>query len=1079
MKNEKRTAESGKDQQPLNVYSNVQLTGDSVKNNSAEQSDFPAEQKISFTLATKAEGVLTKRMKLRNGIVEKDGSECWMNKGCAETVTLAPEEFGPFLKELKSSQAIIHGVSEYDKAWIICDRRMKTKPGETPQTGKNGLPVISRTKDFFEYPAGPGLLMLDHDKARENAVALEDRALQAYSPQEFINIIAGFFPAIKTAARVSICSTSSCIYDAATGAELRGKSEGYHLYLFPQNAADVPRFLNVLGRRLVLNGYGRVEFSRDGKALVRTLADLLVGSPERLDFVAGAICDKGLEQRLPDPDYQSGGLLNTEELKDLTPGEEKAYRGIIERLKEEGRPTQATVKAAYRNEETAKLVEESGGKISEEQAREIVEARQNHILADDDLLYFAHLNGPIIVAHTLGNGPKFDNKSCADPLEPEYDGNSRSKARFYWNDGNPIINSYAHGGIKYRFGRNSGEKRLNFDAALPELIERTKTDCGAPFEQEALNMLARLKAADKSRFMRVRKDLKDANNAVVLAELNRDIQAVSREKNKFNSSSSSYSSVSITYSSLCPALNEKVYHIQRGLIIETEKGDKLAPHSEAAVFFARTLQGIYAFSEAGMCWYRFDECYWRKCSTVEFDEALTALLFSATDGLGFNNNYQRGVGQLIYKCGQNRLPEPLRDSIPFQNGLLIRQTGELLPVTPDNAHTWVLPFDYSAEADCPNFLQWLNTALDNDRDSVKLLQAWFNALLTGRPDLQIFLHLVGPAGTGKSTLGRIAFILVGDANATTTTLKQLEINRFETANIFGKRLTAIEEADKYGGSVTVLKAMTGQDPLRLERKNQQQGGSFIYEGQTIMMSNERLATTDYTSGIERRRITVEFRRRITPEERTAWEKRGGERAILHNEAPGIINWALQLSHDEVTEIFKAVPERVRRANLDAARFNNPVLGWMVENLLPDPPASVQIGMKQEYRANGLVGYKHSNGWLYPNYLTWCRENGRESVSLQKFSASVIDAAQTLGVQVKKKRESDGTKISGLRIRRDGERSWLEELENDPVQNKMHDSVQDNKPKVYEMKNVKGFATTSGREIDDIPPPEKEQIEVEF
>ncbi len=44
----------------------------------------------------------------------------------------------------------------------------------------------------------------------------------------------------------------------------------------------------------------------------------------------------------------------------------------------------------------------------------------------------------------------------------------------------------------------------------------------------------------------------------------------------------------------------------------------------------------------------------------------------------------------------------------------------------------------------------------------------------------------------------------------TTKLKELESNRFETAGIYGRRLVAIEEADKYGGAaVSVLKAMTG------------------------------------------------------------------------------------------------------------------------------------------------------------------------------------------------------------------------------------------------------------------------------
>ena len=195
------------------------------------------------------------------------------------------------------------------------------------------------------------------------------------------------------------------------------------------------------------------------------------------------------------------------------------------------------------------------------------------------------------------------------------------------------------------------------------------------------------------------------------------------------------------------------------------------------------------------------------------------------------------------------LPAPLSGSIPFKNGLLLHKTKELLRVTPENAHTWVLPYEYSAEAQCPEFLKWLKTALDGDADSVRLIQAWFNALLTGRPDLQVFLHLIGPAGTGKSTLGWLAFVLVGKDNAITTKLKELESNRFETAGIYGRRLVAIEEADKYGGAVSVLKAMTGQDPLRLERKNQQQEGSFIYDGQTLMMSNERHRAQAHDGGV--------------------------------------------------------------------------------------------------------------------------------------------------------------------------------------------------------------------------------------
>ncbi len=264
-------------------------------------------------------------------------------------------------------------------------------------------------------------------------------------------------------------------------------------------------------------------------------------------------------------------------------------------------------------------------------------------------------------------------------------------------------------------------------------------------------MLARLKQEDKARFMRTRDELKAANRAVLLKELDRDIYSVSRVRNSFQSSPSS---ISISYPSLSPSLKEKFLHLQGVLVKRSEEGDRPTPAPESAALFAGTLRGLYAFSMSGLCWYRFDECCWRKCSATEFEGVLNALLYPATAELGFSNNYQNGISRLLQKSGRNPLPDPLSGAIPFQNGLLDRKSGELLPVTAENAHTWVLPYEYSSDADCPNFLTWLTAALDNDPESVRLLQAWFNALLTGRPDLQVFLSLHRPGGHGKKHHGQ-------------------------------------------------------------------------------------------------------------------------------------------------------------------------------------------------------------------------------------------------------------------------------------------------------------------------------------
>jgi putative DNA primase/helicase len=561
--------------------------------------------------------------------------------------------------------------------------------------------------------------------------------------------------------------------------------------------------------------------------------------------------------------------------------------------------------------------------------------------------------------------------------------------------------------------------------AAGALVEQTKGDCGAPFTSESLRLLASIRSNDKGAFMRVRQDLKKANRALVLAELDRDVSRA-LSKSCFSLASSSFS---ISYDAFTPELKDSILQFKDKLITCGDDGKLgLVPHSVAASLIGETLRGRYAFNEAAACWHAFDGSCWRQCSGNGFERAVIALLYEGAGEVGFSANYQAGVVLLLQKSGLLCLPPVNPRVIPFANGLLDPATGMLQAVTADNAQTWALPFRYSPAASCPNFLSWLHLSVDGDKETVHLLRAWLNALIVGRADLQIFLHLIGPAGTGKSTFGRLAFFLVGNENATTTTLRELERNKFETANIFGKRLVAIEEADKYGGSVGVLKALTGQDPLRLERKNQQQQGSFIYGGQVMILSNELVASTDYTSGIERRRVTVEFQRQITILERLDWENKGGEEGVLFSEAAGIIRWSLELTREQVSQIFRDCPGRVRKANLGAARFNNPVVDWMLSCLLPGHECCVQVGVKEEVRTDGEVIFKYANDRLYPSYLTWCLQSGREFISLQRFSRALVDAARSYGVTVNKKKEAQGVFVYGLRIRRNQESSWMERIE---------------------------------------------------
>lgn len=422
------------------------------------------DRPVYCSVATKSNGPLTKIMRLDpdTGMVVKDGSECWMAEGTLKTESFKSyKQFANGLRRLKPNQCLVHGTSAYDLADV-------TTIGKLAQVKKNrpadALPIIARSKEHIKYPDGPALMMFDHDKARDNSIAENDSAPKSYRTAELMKLLSTIMPEIANAGYVSTPSTSACISDK-DGNELRGEGSGSHIYIIVENGRDIPRFLKVLGKWLLLAGYGRVEISRAGTLLFRTLIDLLVGSPERLDFAAGAICKDGLVQKLPVPIIHDGNHLNTALLLDLSPDEELDYNATIERLTELARPSQAIIQEQYVDQETLKLSAEKN--ISIDAAKQIVLSRQNRVLTDNDLLYFSHLNGKAVTVADVLNAPaSYDKKPLADPLEPEYNG-SMTTAMFYWNNGKPSIHSFAHGKYTYHFKKFESQYRGNNGANSP------------------------------------------------------------------------------------------------------------------------------------------------------------------------------------------------------------------------------------------------------------------------------------------------------------------------------------------------------------------------------------------------------------------------------------------------------------------------------------------------------------------------------------------------------------------------------------------------------------------------------------
>ena len=144
---------------------------------------------------------------------------------------------------------------------------------------------------------------------------------------------------------------------------------------------------------------------------------------------------------------------------------------------------------------------------------------------------------------------------------------------------------------------------------------------------------------------------------------------------------------------------------------------------------------------------------------------------------------------------------------------------------------------------------------------------------------------------------------------------------------------------------------------------------------------------------------------------------------MHSELPGLVNWLLELSHDEVSQIIRNPPERIRDADFDAMTATNPIADWLHECCIPDPNVWTQIGDKREIRDMGYeTRYENADKWLYANYLQWSLRTHKSPISSRRFKELLIQTCQTLDFDVRESRRGTGMGIYGLKIKLEGSQS---------------------------------------------------------
>ena len=343
-----------------------------------------------------------------------------------------------------------------------------------------------------------------------------------------------------------------------------------------------------------------------------------------------------------------------------------------------------------------------------------------------------------------------------------------------------------------------------------------------------------------------------------------------------------------------------------------------------------------------------------------------------------------------------------------QNGTVNLRTGELLKHDPHDFITIIVPYEYTTEAICPRWLQFLNEVTAGDTALQQYLQRTVGYSLTGNTKNQVLFFLYGLGNNGKSTFTSVIRKLMGPygerANTDLFLLKDKNVGgpKEGLANLQGKRFVVaseLEEGRRF--AVSLIKDMTGGETIKADKKYEHEI-EFESTYKIWLVGNHKPIIADTTLSIWRRVKLIPFTVTI-PKENIDLEL--SEK--LEKELPGILNWAVEGCLD--WQKYGLNEPSIVVSATDVYRRESDVLGDFLEDCCALNPA-----------------YSIPKSELKNAYEKWCETNRVEPIGQRTFKSRLMEKG--IG-----ERKSGGTRFwQGIKILTTEERAKL--VAGEPLEN---------------------------------------------
>jgi putative DNA primase/helicase len=293
-------------------------------------------------------------------------------------------------------------------------------------------------------------------------------------------------------------------------------------------------------------------------------------------------------------------------------------------------------------------------------------------------------------------------------------------------------------------------------------------------------------------------------------------------------------------------------------------------------------------------------------------------------------------------------------SLSVANGTLDLRTGTLRPQRRQDLITKTSPVEYSCEATCPRFEEFLERALP-DPEVKSFVQRAVGYSLTGVTTEHVLFIAHGSGANGKSTLMEVLLDMFGDHGAPAAprllVLEKHSEHPTAVADLHGRRLVVSQEVQEgHRLDEALVKQLTGGDTLKA-RQMRQDFWSFRPTHKLWLACNHKPAIRGTDFGLWRRIRLIPFEVAIPSEEQ---DRQLGEK--LRAELPGILHWAVEGCLAWQREGLNA-PKAVTVAT-DSYKLDSDLVGMFLDE-------SCVTGISHQVRSADL----------FEAYLAWCVSNG--------------------------------------------------------------------------------------------------------